>query len=54
MLGSFFCYSLLCVNHIDGEERNDCLTLIVCLMSCDSYCYVALAGWSAVCGFCGC
>ena len=40
-------------NHIDGEDRAGCFTLIVFLMFCDSQCSVAIPngtmGWSAVC-----
>ena len=39
-------------NHLAEEDRVGCFTLIVCLMSCDCYFYVALSPgdvvWSAV------
>ena len=50
-------FSSLCPSsfeiHLGGEERAGCFALTVCLMSCDSQCYVALPqcalGWFAVC-----
>ena len=48
---SMFCYALLCVHSVHGEERTGCFALIVFLMSCDIC--VALphdaTGLSAVC-----
>ena len=45
-----FCCALLCVPHLDGEERAGCLNLFVFLMSFDCYTSVALphgaVGWS--------
>ena len=39
--------------HLDGGDRAGCVTLIVCLMSCDCWCSMApphsAIGWSAVC-----
>ena len=47
----YFMPFYLC-NHLNGEEKAGCFTLIVFLMSCDGECYVALPhvamGWSAV------
>ena len=49
------CLSLFVVhcNHLDGADRVGCSTLIVFLLSCYSYCSVALyhgvVSWSAVC-----
>ena len=36
------CVSFHNCNHLDGEERAGCFTLIGILMSCDIYCSVAL------------
>ena len=49
-----FCYAILFGNHLDGEERTGCFTLIVFLVFCDCYCSVPIprgaVGWSSVCG----
>ena len=48
----YFMFFNFC-NHLDGEERAGCFTLIVFLMSCDCKCSAALPhgtmGWSEVC-----
>ena len=45
--------SFLVFNYFDEDERVSCFALIVCLMSCDCKCFVALPHgaivWSAVC-----
>ena len=45
-------FSTLFCNHLDGDERAGCFTLIVFLVSFDYYCSEALprlaVGWSAV------
>ena len=43
VFGPCFCYSVLCVLHLNGEERAGCFTLTVILMYCDSQCSVALS-----------
>ena len=47
-----WCLFCFC-NHINEEERAGCFTLIIFLVSCDCYCFVALShgamGWSVVC-----
>ena len=49
---SLFCYTLLCVLHSDEEEIAGCFALIVFLMYCDCWCFMAfphdVVGWSAV------
>ena len=36
------CSMLCCCNHLDGEDRAGCFTLIAFLVSCDCYYPVAL------------
>ena len=53
----FFIFSNECpfsfCNHLDGEEKAGCFTLIVLLMYCGCWCSVALpggvVGWFVVC-----
>ena len=46
------CLFLIC-NHLCGEERAGCFPLMLFLMYCDCYCFVAFPHgakvWSAVC-----
>ena len=45
--------SFLCRNHLEEEEKDGCLAIIVLKMYCYYNCFVTLphgaAGWSAVC-----
>ena len=53
------CCALLCCLSVsfsfDWEERADCFTLFVFMVSCDCYCSVALphvvVGWSVMCDY---